>query len=128
LLVIEEIENGLDPWTLAMLFQHLRAASESGVQVVLTTHSPYLLDHVEPHEVLVVERVAGDTRFHRAGDFPLVKANAGASPTGAMYLAGYLDTRGAGAKRRALTREERNAAARGMRAAKAGAGVGRAGQ
>jgi predicted ATPase len=98
LLVIEEIENGLDPWTLAMVFQHLRAASADGVQVVLTTHSPYLLDHVEPDEVLVVERVAGDTRFLRAGDLAMVKANAGASPTGAMYLAGYLDTRRAGAK------------------------------
>ncbi len=98
LLVIEEIENGLDPWTLAIVLQHLRVASASGIQVVLTTHSPYLLDHVEPHEVLVVERVAGDPRFLRAADLPLVKANAGASPTGAMYLAGYLDTRGAGAK------------------------------
>ena len=66
LLVIEEIENGLDPWTLAIVFQHLRAASQSGVQVVLTTHSPYLLDHVEPDDVLVVERVAGHTRFRRA--------------------------------------------------------------
>lgn len=90
LLVIEEIENGLDPWTLAAMFRHLRAASTEGTQVMLTTHSPYLLDHVEPEEVLVVERVDGDTRFRRASDIDLVKTNAGASPTGAMYLARYL--------------------------------------
>ncbi len=90
LVVVEEIENGLDPWTLAAVLQHLRAASTEGVQIILTTHSPYLLDHVEPDEVLVVERVDGDTQFRRASEIDLVKTNAGASPTGAMYLAGYL--------------------------------------
>jgi predicted ATPase len=98
LLVIEEIENGFDPWTLATLFQHLRAASADGVQLILTTHSPYLLDHVEPDEVLVVQRVSGNTQLLRAPDLKMVKANAGASPTGAMYLAGYLEAPSPGAK------------------------------
>jgi predicted ATPase len=45
LLVIEELENGLHPSMAARLLSLIReASSETGAQVVLTTHSPALLN------------------------------------------------------------------------------------
>src|SRR5439155_21647473 len=45
LIIIEEVENGLDPRTIHLLVDEIRNAIESGrTQVILTTHSPYLLD------------------------------------------------------------------------------------
>ena len=54
-LIVEEIENGLDPWTLEFVFQALRDASTEadGTQVIVTTHSPFLLDHVRGLELLL---------------------------------------------------------------------------
>ncbi len=48
LLVIEEIENGLDPRTLHLVVEEIRAAiAAKRTQIILTTHSPYLLDQQE---------------------------------------------------------------------------------
>lgn len=63
LLCIEELENGLDPWTVQLLLGHLRAAAEMGTQVIITTHSPWLLDHVPIDDVLYVRRREGDTEY-----------------------------------------------------------------
>lgn len=44
-IIIEEIENGLDPRTIHLLVDEIRYFVESGRgQVIVTTHSPYLLD------------------------------------------------------------------------------------
>jgi predicted ATPase len=63
LLCIEEIENGLDPWTVQKLLQHLQSASERGIQVVITTHSPWVLDQVPMDSILYVRRRDGDTEY-----------------------------------------------------------------
>src|SRR5262249_9694324 len=44
LLAIEEVENGFDPWTLRFVLEELVACSERGAQLLLTTHSPYLMN------------------------------------------------------------------------------------
>ena len=45
LIIIEEIENGLDPRSVHLIVEEIRRVTESGrSQVILTTHSPYLLD------------------------------------------------------------------------------------
>jgi predicted ATPase len=45
LILVEEIENGLDPRSIHLLVEEIRSAVLGGVtQVILTTHSPYLLD------------------------------------------------------------------------------------
>ena len=45
LIVIEEIENGLDPRSVQLIVEEIRRVTESGrLQVILTSHSPYLLD------------------------------------------------------------------------------------
>ncbi len=58
LLLIEEPENGLHPGRLREVVQILRSmvSSRDDCQVILTTHSPLLLDHVDPAEVRVFLR------------------------------------------------------------------------
>ncbi|GHU33735.1 chromosome segregation protein SMC [Betaproteobacteria bacterium] len=54
---IEEIENGLDPRTIGLVVDLLKAATSSGrTQIVTTTHSPYLLDQLDLDDVLLCER------------------------------------------------------------------------
>src|SRR2546422_6622738 len=54
LIVIEEIENGLDPRTLNLLAQELHAATAAGIQIIATTHSPYFLDSVPLESVILL--------------------------------------------------------------------------
>ena len=61
LLMIEEPENGLHPERLATVIDLLRRISTGAItgrprQVVITTHNPVLLNHVEPREVRVFQR------------------------------------------------------------------------
>ncbi len=91
LLIIEEIENGLDPWTLEMVFQELRDASTEGTQVIVTTHSPFLLDHVQVDEVVHVKRTDGHSTYHPISSYAEVSRYGDAVAPGAMYIAGYFD-------------------------------------
>ena len=57
LIVIEEIENGLDPRTIHLIVEEIRNVVESGrSQVIVTTHSPYLLDLLPLWSIVLVER------------------------------------------------------------------------
>ena len=58
ILVIEELENALHPWILRHL---LTLCAETSRQVLLTTHSPVLLDHVAPDTVQVMWMREGRT-------------------------------------------------------------------
>lgn len=95
LLVIEEIENGLDPWTLEHVLDALREVSGE-IQILLTTHSPFLLDHVQPEEVIHVRREKGDTTYEHVSDLADVARYAQVLAPGAMYLS---DVFRSGAKR-----------------------------
>jgi len=56
-LLIEEPENGLHPRQLRIVADTIRSiANEHGTQVVLTTHSPLLLNHFGAKETLLVTR------------------------------------------------------------------------
>jgi len=69
LIVIEEVENGLDPRTIHLLVDEIRNAVESGrTQVILTTHSPYLLDLLDLSHIILVDRVDGEPTFTRPAD------------------------------------------------------------
>jgi predicted ATPase len=65
LVVIEEPENFLHPWPLRTFVDACRAVTSApdGKQVVLTTHSPVLLDYVRPEVVQVVWRRNGETQI-----------------------------------------------------------------
>lgn len=69
LIVIEEIENGLDPRTIHLLVDEIRNAIDSGkTQVTLTTHSPYLLDLLDLSHIVLVDRVNDEPTFTRPAD------------------------------------------------------------
>ncbi len=62
LIGVEEPELTVHPGALPLLMDYLRQASKRS-QVLLTTHSPELLNLVEADEVLVVVRSKGGTRI-----------------------------------------------------------------
>lgn len=68
LLAIEEVENGFDPWTLRFVLEELVACSERGTQILLTTHSPHLMNML-PREVFhFVSRSEQGAQFSRIAD------------------------------------------------------------
>lgn len=62
LVVIEEPENSIHPWALRNLVQAFRLASEKK-QILLTTHSPILIDQLKPEEVWVVQKPGTETKI-----------------------------------------------------------------
>jgi len=62
LVVLEEPENCIHPYLLETFMNLVR---DSPSQVVITTHSPYLLDHVKPEEVQVVWKEGLETKVKK---------------------------------------------------------------
>ncbi|HBL26618.1 MAG TPA: recombinase RecF [Acidobacteria bacterium] len=86
LLCIEEIENGLDPWTVRTILRRLQSAADRGTQVILTTHSPWVLDDVPIDSILQVRRIEGDTRYEHFASRPEIAAFAPSVPAGTRYV------------------------------------------
>lgn len=86
LLCIEEIENGLDPWTVRIVLRHLQSAADRGTQVILTTHSPWVLDDVPIDSILQVRRRKGDTSYEHFASRPAVAAFNPSIPAGTRYV------------------------------------------
>jgi predicted ATPase len=86
LICVEEIENGLDPWVVLRLIDALREASDFDTQVVLTTHSPWLLDHCAVDEIISVRRTAGDTKYERFTDREDIRRFDSRIPPGTRYV------------------------------------------
>jgi predicted ATPase len=90
LLVIEEIENGLDPRTIHLLVEEFRATIHAKkTQIVVTTHSPYLLDLLDLSHLVVVERVEGEVVFSRPDKDQLREWSKSFAP-GRLYTMGLL--------------------------------------
>lgn len=71
IILLEEPENGVHTSALAQLIEFLRQANPQGPGLLMTTHSPYLLDHLKPEEVCIVTRSDdGSTRLSMMADFP----------------------------------------------------------
>lgn len=64
LLCFEEPETGLHPELIETVVEYLRAYSEV-MQVIVTTHSPLLVDCCRPEEVVLLDKEAGVTRALR---------------------------------------------------------------
>jgi predicted ATPase len=86
LLCIEEIENGLDPWTVQAVLRHLQSAATRGTQVILTTHSPWVLDYIPIDSILQVRRIEGDTRYEHFSSRPEIMAFDASVPAGTRYV------------------------------------------
>ena len=94
LIVIDEIENGLDPRTLNFLVEEMRNTVESGAsQIILTTHSPYLLDLLSLSQIVLVERTqSGETVFTRPADDKSLREWSTRFAPGMLYTSGRLST------------------------------------
>ncbi len=63
-ILLDEPELGMHPYAMTILASLVKQASVK-TQIVLATQSSLLLDHFNPEDVLVVDRVEGTTRFTR---------------------------------------------------------------
>ncbi|WP_397580587.1 AAA family ATPase [Sphingorhabdus sp.] len=63
-IIVDEPELGLHPYAIAILASMAKSASAK-TQIILSTQSALLLDHFEPEDVLVADRVEGGTILTR---------------------------------------------------------------
>ena len=99
IIVVEEPENSVHPWALRNFVAAAREASETK-QVLLTTHSPILIDQLKPAELWVVRRPQTETIVT-----PILQLDpslAAALGKGRFTLSEYLDS---GAIREAVPAE-----------------------
>jgi predicted ATPase len=92
LLVIDEIENGLDPRTVGFLINQIREAVQAGrTQIIATTHSPHLLSQVELDHLLLCQRLElGEPCFWRPGDSTELKKWSEDFNPGDLYATGRI--------------------------------------
>ncbi|MBN1576390.1 MAG: AAA family ATPase [Chitinispirillaceae bacterium] len=91
-IVIEELENGLDPRTLQLLVEEFRIFIQTGKgQIIITTHSPYLLDLFHLSQIIVVERDEnGSPQFVRPGSHTALDSWSKEFSPGRLYTMGAL--------------------------------------
>jgi predicted ATPase len=64
MIIVDEPELGLHPYAIGCLASLVRQASKK-TQVLISTQSSLLLDHFDPEDVLVADRVSGGTKISR---------------------------------------------------------------
>ncbi|MCK6685843.1 MAG: ATP-binding protein [Thermoanaerobaculia bacterium] len=92
ILLVEEPENGLHPARIADVVRMLRVISESRrSQVLVSTHSPLVVNELHPNEVTVVTRdPKKGTQLRLLGDTPDFKARSKVYALGELWLS-YAD-------------------------------------
>jgi predicted ATPase len=70
LVLIDEIEDSLHPETLELILDTIR---RSNSQAIITTHSPVVIDIVEPKDVILVEKEYSESKFKRIKDPEKIK-------------------------------------------------------
>jgi predicted ATPase len=85
----EEPENYIHPHSLKLLAHVLKKASRRS-QILLSTHSPYLLNFLEPEDIIVVEKHEGATEVTRTADQGAIKEALQTLGLGEIWYAGSL--------------------------------------
>jgi predicted ATPase len=93
LLCIEEIENGLDPWTIKYVLDELTGAVERGTQVIITTHSPYLLNLFPPDNILFCDRTPQGVTFTPVNQLPDLEVIQTRMGVGDLYANRYFHSK-----------------------------------
>jgi len=98
---IEEPENGLYVRVVARLagqFSARASRPESATQILVTTHSPYLVDALQPAQVWFVRKDEnGHATANRAADVPqIVSMTAEGIPVGSLWYSNHFDDGGPG--------------------------------
>jgi predicted ATPase len=97
---LEEPDRGIHPRLLRQVqdamyrlaFPESCGDTRQPVQVIATTHSPYLLDlfRDHPEEVVIADKVEGNVRFSRLSEMPNSKEILGDSSLGEVWYSGIL--------------------------------------
>lgn len=93
LICIEDIDKGLHP----RLFQNIvqlcfdLTAEDDSIQIIATTHNPYLIDEFKGHEsaVVIVEKTNGETTFTTLEE-KLQNLDPGEEPLGSLWYSGFV--------------------------------------
>lgn len=88
ILLLDEIENGVHPETLAKLVRYL---ADAPIQVIATTHSPMMLNYLtdeqaEESVILLYRNSEGRTRSRRYFDLPSARKKLGVLGPGEVYV------------------------------------------
>jgi len=89
LVCFEEPENYVHPRLLELIVDLLKNASEK-TQVLVTTHSPYFVDRVDPEDLFIVEKEKGKTQARPVEDPKGVKEALKTLGLGEMWYSGSL--------------------------------------
>ncbi len=74
LLLIEEPETGIHPKSLKIVMETFRNCPDrDNVQILMTSHSPYLIDFLEPEEIVLTRRENGYTETARLDELPDIR-------------------------------------------------------
>ena len=65
LLLIDEVENGLEPYRICSLINEFRENHCDSGQIIMTTHSPVVVAECIISELLVIQSIDGNTSAHR---------------------------------------------------------------
>lgn len=66
-LVLEEPENSVHPWIIRRILDACRQASAKK-QIIITTHSPVVINNAPPNDIWVIWRDSGESRLKRLVD------------------------------------------------------------
>jgi len=91
-LLVEEPENGIHPARVREIVRLLRRMTEgeNAIQVIMTSHSPYLVDEMRPSEVTWCRRENGSIVTERLDENSLVKQQQDLFELGEIW-SNYLD-------------------------------------
>lgn len=88
-LIVEEPENSIHPWITKLLVKRMREISGSRT-VIVTTHSPVVIDLARPSEIWIAYKSNGQTELKRLTDLdPMVETD---WENGKYRLFEYLET------------------------------------
>ena len=85
----EEPENCIHPGLLELIVDAFKSASRKS-QILVTTHSPDLLNFLAPQDLMIVEKVDGKTRCREAKDMAGVKEALKTLGLGELWYSGHL--------------------------------------
>ena len=89
--LIDEIENGLDPRTIGLLLSQIESVFiEMSMQVIVTTHSPYFLDMVPLESIIVSDKVNAGSIYQTPGSDESLQAWKDKFSPGKLYTMGKL--------------------------------------
>ncbi len=92
LLAIEEPERGIHPRRIRSVIDYLRRLADHETQVVISSHSPLVLDEFAetPEDVLLFDRGPAGTSIKRLTEVAGWEALVGGAPLGDVWYSGVL--------------------------------------